>query len=275
MQTIIVPTDFSPISHNAARYAANLARALHTTVTLFHAFPIPMAFSEIPVPPQVFIALQQDAADLIAKAKADLELACPGSVKFKTEIRPGLFMSSLRAVCEETVPYAVVMSSHGSAGIEQLLSGSNTNAAVTHLSRPLIVVPHGTKFKSPKRIALACDLENVKATVPDQIIREFVRTFEAALFVVHIHRNADLPYTESVMDGTSDLREMLKDLHPSYHFIDGKNPAESILDFVEKNEIDFLFGFPKKRGLLENILHRSQSAKLAKETLVPFLAIHH
>ena len=49
MKTIIVPTDFSPVSINAMHYAANMASSIGASIILFHAYQIPVAFSEVPV----------------------------------------------------------------------------------------------------------------------------------------------------------------------------------------------------------------------------------
>lgn len=274
MKTIVVPTDFSAVSSNAAHYALALAERLNTSVTLFHTYPISFTFSETPVPPQVFDTLQNDAENFLKEAKADLELANSKQVEIKTYARPGSFLTCLQEFCSETAPYAVVMSSHGRAGLEQLLLGSETSATVRYLPWPLIVVPHGAKFKSPRNIALACDFQNVHSTVPAQMIRKLVDTFKANLFVLHVHSDAKKPYQEDVIDGTSDLQEMLEDLHPSYHFIDSEDVTEAILDFVEKNDIDLLIAFPKRHNFLESLFHKSQSKALAKETLVPFMTFH-
>ena len=50
MSTIIVPTDFSPISINALHYAIGLAEETGSELILFNAFQIPVSLSEIPIP---------------------------------------------------------------------------------------------------------------------------------------------------------------------------------------------------------------------------------
>lgn len=272
MKTIIVPTDFTAVSSNAARYAISLAAELHTSVTLFHSYPIPMALSEVPTPPQVFNTLQQDAEEFLENAKKDLKPVTPPNVEIKTYARPGTFLTGLQELCDDLSPEAVVISSHGRAGVEHLLMGSETSASVAHLRWPLIVIPRGTKFKVPQHIAIACDLLKVQSTVPVDMIRKLVNTFKADLSVLHVHNKQT--YSEAVIDGTGDLQEMLADLHPSYHFIESADVTEAVLDFVDHNHIDLLITFPKKHNLLESLFHRSQSKIMAKETLVPLMTVH-
>lgn len=272
MKTIVVPTDFTAVSSNAARYALELAEHLHTSVTLLHVYPIPMAFSDVPVPPQVFNALQTDAENFLDEVKMDLDTINHQHIEINTCARPGMFLTGLRECCEDLMPDAVVMSSHGRAGLERLVNGSETSATVTHLPWPLIIVPRGARFKAPKKIAIACDMVDVGTTVPLQLIKRLIRTFQADLHVLHIHRKKS--YAADVIDGTGDLQQMLADLHPSYHFLEGKDVTETVLEFVEKNEIDLLMAFPKKHNLLESIFFKSQSKLMAKETVVPFMTVH-
>lgn len=272
MKTIVVPIDFTAVSSNAARYAIALAEHLDTTVTLLHVYPIPMAFSEVPVPPQVFNALQRDAENFLEEARQDLLPFTGGKVNITTYARPGMFLTSLREFCDEVAPEAIVMSSHGLAGFDRLINGSETSASVTHLTWPLIVVPRGARFKSPKNIAIACDLLNVKPTIPLQLIRKLAAIFNAELHVLHVHNRRS--YSDEVIEGTGDLQELLAGLHPSYHFLESRDVTEAILSFVEQHEIDMLMAFPKKHNLLESIFHKSQSKMIAKETTVPLMTIH-
>lgn len=274
MKTIIVPTDFTEVSSNAARYALELAKELKASVTLFHVYPVPLAFSEIPIPPDLFDILREDAEQLLEKAKEDLAQVAPQGIEIYTGSRPGTFLTALGDFCDETAPEAVVMSSHGHEGLEKLLLGSETNTTIKHLKWPVLIVPREAKFKVPKNIALACDFLDVKSTIPADAIRTLVNRFKTKLFVLHIHPDAKEPYSAEVMDGTSDLQEMLTDLHPSYFFVDSKNVIDSILVFIEKNEIDLLITFPKSRTLLEGLLHKSRSGALARETPIPLLAFH-
>ncbi|PZR25544.1 MAG: hypothetical protein DI535_17820 [Citrobacter freundii] len=272
MKTIIVPTDFTAVSSNAARYAISLAAQLHTSVTLFHSYPIPMALSEVPTPPQVFNALQRDAEEFLENAKKDLGLVTPPNVEIKTDARPGTFLTGLQQLCNELEPEAIVISSHGRAGVEHLVMGSETAASVTHLRWPLIVVPRGAKFKAPQHIAIACDLLKVHSTVPVNMIRKLVETFKADLSVLHVHNKQS--YSEAVIEGTGDLQEMLADLHPSYHFIENADVTEAVLDFVDHHNIDLLIAFPKKHNLLQSLFRKSESKIMAKETLVPLMTVH-
>ncbi|MBS1689806.1 MAG: universal stress protein, partial [Bacteroidetes bacterium] len=54
MKTIIVATDFSAISINAAYYATDMAAAIGAQVILMNAVSIPLMVSEAPIPADTF-----------------------------------------------------------------------------------------------------------------------------------------------------------------------------------------------------------------------------
>jgi hypothetical protein len=48
MKLLIVPTDFSPISDNATKYAMEMALALDAKIMLINMYQIHISFSEVP-----------------------------------------------------------------------------------------------------------------------------------------------------------------------------------------------------------------------------------
>ena len=49
MKTIIVATDFSDASYNAAQYAANMALGVHANLLLLHVFQMPLIYAQVPM----------------------------------------------------------------------------------------------------------------------------------------------------------------------------------------------------------------------------------
>src|SRR4051812_32173240 len=59
MDTIVVPTDFSPAASNAVDYAVELAKYFNARIVLVNAFPIPIASYEAGVPLQMISSLRE------------------------------------------------------------------------------------------------------------------------------------------------------------------------------------------------------------------------
>ena len=67
MQTILLAVDFSPASRNAAVFAAELAKLLHTKLLLFHAYMLPTPISEVPYAMVTVDNLQRENEEQIKK----------------------------------------------------------------------------------------------------------------------------------------------------------------------------------------------------------------
>ncbi len=70
MQTILVPVDFSPVSRNAAVYAAELARIFNSRLVLFHAYMLPTPVSEVPYVMVTADEMQQENETLLKKRQS-------------------------------------------------------------------------------------------------------------------------------------------------------------------------------------------------------------
>ena len=274
MKTLIVPVDFSAASANAAHYALDFATAIDASLALIYICQFPIAFSEVPVPAITVTELMKDAERNIAELKHDLLREAKGSIKIYTEVREGGIVSEIDHYCKSIQPYAVIMGARGVGSVETALFGSNTLSAMKHLAWPLIIVPKGVRFTNIKKIGLACDLRNVTQSVHADQIKSLVNDFHAELHVLHVQKESKGTIGNEEIEGSEWLREMLEELKPTFHFMTKNNIEEALNEFSESNNLDMLIMIPKKHGLLDGLLHQSQSKRLAMHTHVAVMSIH-
>lgn len=274
MKVIIVPTDFSATSLNAARYAADMACAAQASLALLHVCNLPLGYTEVPLPADAIQAQTDHAMAEIAALKENITVRTQGKVKIYTEVRMGTVITELLKYCSALQPYAVIMGPHGAGAAERLFFGSTTLSAVRNLGWPLIIVPPAIEFTGIKRIGLACDLKKVEETAPIEEIKKLVTGFGATLYVVHVNIEGKNVYGASTVEQSGLLQELLEELHPSYHFLNDAEVARGICEFAEKNRLDLMIAVPKKHNLLEKLFHKSRTKELALCTHVPLMAIH-
>jgi nucleotide-binding universal stress UspA family protein len=271
MKTIIVATDFSKAAKNATSYAADMAMAINADIILLHVFQISIGYMEIPLAANVD-ELMSDSKKSLAVLKEKLLIRTRGEVSIKIEIVAGVFFPELEALCEKKKPYAVIMGSQGTTAADHVFYGRHTVYAMKHLMWPLITVPLEASYSQIKKICLACDFDEVIESTPiDEIIR-LVNDLHAELHVINSGKETS-PDPEMVFE-SGMLHEMLVSVNPQYHFIVDENAEESIINFVEKNNIDLLITLPKKRDLLKQLIHKSFSKKMILQSQVPVLALH-
>lgn len=271
MKTILLTTDFSSAAQHAAKYAASMATSLNARLLLLSVVAVPISFSEMPL----FIGLE----DVMRNAEADLgklkTVLLEGEnnkLQIETEAGMGFFFDELKTVCEREKPYLVIMGSQGKTATEHLLFGSHALYAMKHLPWPVITVPPAASFSQIKKIALACDMEQVPGQAQIDEVKLLANDFNAALHVINIGKPGIIEPDTTI--ALALLEEKLKPLQPVYHFINEEDTNAAIMDFADKHAIDLLAIFPKHYNFLDRLLYKSHTKELVRHSQKPVLAIH-
>lgn len=271
MKTIIICTDFSPASVNAAIYGAQLAEVLNANVRLFHANTPQESFNQSPVIERAEAAVES-ARSQLNEISDKMKAACKGDVEILLELTIGAFFEELYEVCEKLHPYLVIMGSQGTTETERFLLGSNSVHAMKNLAWPLLTVPAGATYRSIHRIGLASDFDDIVSTFPVERVKRIVNSLNASLHIVNVGKNTEINSNAVFESGL--MREMLDSLHPQFHFITRGNVEEGSMDFTDSNNIDLLLVFPKQYGFLEDLFHKSTSKQLVLHSKVPVVVLH-
>jgi nucleotide-binding universal stress UspA family protein len=273
MKTIIVPTDFSPVSVNAINYAVDMAQSIGASIILLNVYQVPVTFTEVPVVSLSIEELQKASEEKLDKMKKDLEHVTSGQLKIYTESRLGEVVDEIETLCKSIQPFAVVMGTKGASGLERLFLGSNTLTAIRHLVHPVIVVPPGAVFSAVRKIGFACDFSEVVDTTPGNKIVDICQIFGAELHVLNVdyksrHFKPETP-EESIL-----LHTMLEEAHPLYDYIEHPDVVEGIHQFAETKGFDLLITIPKKHKLLSGLFEKSHTRELVFHSHIPIMCLH-
>lgn len=274
MKTIIIPTDFSPTATNALHFGIEMARAINGNLLLFHAYQVPVSFSDVPIVLVSLEELSKSAETRLETLKKEVEHITSGSVKVYTEPVMGNVTDELEKLCDKIRPFAVVMGSRGSSGIERILFGSNTLSAIRHLTSPVICVPPGKTYGSGiRKIGFACDFKQVVDSTPADMIKDMVKEFGAELHVLNVDYH-DKHFTPDTPEQSALLHSLLEEVNPVYHFIENQDIEDGINEFAEKNNLDLVITIPKKHKLLDGIFKPSSTKELVFHSRVPVMCVH-
>jgi nucleotide-binding universal stress UspA family protein len=274
MKTIIIPTDFLPVATNAMHYGLDMAKAIDATVLLFHAYSVPISMMDAPVILVSVEDLEKSAKAQITALKEKVDHITSGQVIVETDTRLGDTVDELEALCDRIQPFAVIMGTSDSSGIEQSLFGSNTMSAIHRLKWPIIAMPPGRQYgKGIRKIGFACDFKKVVETTPAGVIKDVAKQFNAELHVLNVDYN-NKNFTDDIPRQNILLQSMLQEVNPQYDFIQHEDVEEGINEFAEKNNLDLLIIIPKKHTLLEGLFKKSATKKLVFHSHVPVMCIH-
>jgi nucleotide-binding universal stress UspA family protein len=142
IRRILVPHDFSDTASRALDYALDLAERLGSSVTVVHAYEIPVyGFPEGP------IVTAEMAGQIEAAAHGAIEAVAKRSKRTGVEVnfvlRQGPAWSEIQAVAKEIGADLVVIGSHGRRGLSRALLGSVAEKVVRTAPCPVLTVRAG------------------------------------------------------------------------------------------------------------------------------------
>lgn len=273
MKTIIVATDFSPVSINAAKYAADMAIDINAEILLINVYNIPVAFTDAPLLLISVDELRKSSEELLENLKTEL-LNSSATLRIKLSAVMGDTIDELEKICADVKPFAIILGTKGVSNIEKVLFGSTTLTAIRHLTYPVISVPPEKSYgKGIKKIGFACDFKQVETTTPVQAIKQFVTSFGAVLHVLNVDYH-EKNFRSDTPVQSFHLHNMLEDIHPQYHFIKNKEIDAGINEFAIANQLDMIIAIPKKHKILEGIFKTSNSKQIVLHSSIPVMCIH-
>jgi len=264
--TLLLATDFSPASQNAAVYALQLAKLLNAKVELVHSYIIPFAYTDSPVPLLNLEEIQKISEDSIKAESERLKSIAP-DMEISTKILPGDIVDCLSELIEEEPPLLVVMGTSGNSE-DAMLWGSMAVKSLRNLKAPVLAVPAGVTWAPVNKICFAADYSQVSEHTPAGEILSWANKLGASLDVIHV----DKP--DQIMEIPPLLKEMLGAGDTEYHTIVDENIETGVASFLQEQAIGWLLVIPKKYGFFENLFHKSRTKQLTHASNVPVLALH-
>ena len=274
MKTILVPVDFSEVSHNASKFAAALAeKAGDTRLLLYNMF-------ESYLPGSDSSPLFEDIEDrrnirLAALNNIRKELLSITSVPIECKADDGTSLShNIKKIIVNEMADLVVMGITGSTRLEQILVGSNTLNLIRSAQCPILVIPPHAIFGHFKKVVMAVDLESEIDTLPKKRIEAMLKLFPAELHIVYVN-----PYAEAGLDAEQEferkeLETWLAPYRPQFHSLVQKNFVKALNKFVIDNDIDLLLTVPHKISYVADLFTHTHSERLGYHSKVPFIAVH-
>jgi len=257
---IIVPTDFSAISLNAAQFAARmLAGQYEATMVLYHVY-----------------SNANEAAEASAKLRTLKDQLLDESI-VKIECvaeQSDDFIESLDRKIRYLDAALVVMAVNDKSKLEQVISSSNSLRMIEKNLCPVLVIPHNAKYSEIKNVALASDFNDVQNSIPLVPVKKVLNIFKANLHVVNINSEIYVSLSEEYLEQRRLMQEMFQEFHPEFYFITTYDFHETLRQFIDDKNIDLVLTFPRKHSFINNLIKGNNTKKLVFESSIPVLAAH-
>jgi nucleotide-binding universal stress UspA family protein len=276
MNTILVPTDFSPTARNATMYAANFAKQMKSNrIILYNAYQAPVITdANLTMVETVDIAeLGKMSKENLEQFKISVKSYFDSGITIDTISEYGMISADINDICRSNNVDSIVMGVTGGGKLEETLIGSFAIDVARRAEVSVIIVPPNAGFSAINEVMLACDFSKVVETTPVAPIKKILDATGAKLIVVNIdHKNkhfkAETPF-ESLM-----LDTLLHGYNPEYKFIDDVDFVEGINKVALETQVDLIITIPKKMGWFDGLFKKSHTKMLAFHSHVPLMVIH-
>ncbi|MFT4024327.1 MAG: universal stress protein [Flavihumibacter sp.] len=271
MRSILVATDFSAASLNAARYAAIFSRKTGAELTLLHVYMLPTPVGDMP-----YVMISAEEIQLENEKQMDKiagELEPVAGKKIKTQVNIGLPDDEVVYQSTEQGADLIVTGMRGSSSALNKLIGSTSAAIIRKSKLPVLVVPAGHHYKNIHTISFATDFKHPMSENSLQHLQYWLAANPGtSLQIVHVQQPGDEP-GQVQLNNKSALGQKLGGIQHSF-FNEKHDSVEDGLDqFLTGHPSQLLVMVSHRHSWWHRLLNNSHTARMAYRADLPLLVL--
>lgn len=269
MQNILVPVDFSPVSRNAAIYAAELAKKFNAKLYLFHAYMLPTPVSEVPYVMVTADEMQQENEEFLKK-EAD-QLHATYKVEVEWQVRIGIASDEIRVLAAEKNADLIVMGMKGAGGLDKII-GSTTTNVIRKVKVPVLVIPEKATYQAIQHITYAYDLNDPSGSALFQPLLDLAAGYQSRFSLLHVQSPGEAKANND--PGNSALEALFMGRQVSWVTAEDSSVTRGISDYLLQHPAELLAMIAHRHNFFERVFSKSHTAAMAYETNIPLLILH-
>ncbi|WP_294957493.1 universal stress protein [uncultured Flavobacterium sp.] len=272
MKRILVPTDFSEHAEDALRVAAQIAKKNNSEIILLHMLELPqqsndaiMGGTSIPET-MLFIKKANETLDEVASREYLEGIPVTEIVKMDKPIH------GITQISKDYNINLIVMGSHGSSGVEELLIGSNTEKVVRNSEIPVLVIKKNIPNFNASNIVFASDFSE-EAKKPFEKLLNFTKLFDSKLHLVTICTPNSFKPTHVSEKAMSDFVDEFNITNYTTQIYNDTNIEKGIINFSNKIDADVIGMCTHGRTGFAHFFNGSISEGLVNHAVKPVITL--
>ena len=269
MKKVIIITDFSNASHNAAKYGVELACFIGADIILFHAYSVPVSV------PDTFYVI--DPVEM--KKTAEEKLLEEATQLKKSSLQPVEIIAAEGEVAPTIAGFArkhkdaiIVCGMKGEGRQIKRFFGSTVTSLIGKTGNALLVIPEDATYMAIKQMALATDIDVETDEHTVDLLQNIGEKYTAKLFIVRVLKdNMDLAV--ELTNRSERLLYKLKLLNPEYVYPRANDVVKGLEDFATGHDIQMLALIPHQHTIFERLFLKSDTRKMIFHTHIPLLIL--
>lgn len=239
MKRILVPTDFSEHAEDALKVAAQIAHKHNSEIILLHMLELPSQMNDaitggasIPET-MLFMRKANEMLDKITEQTYLQGLSVTEILKIDKTIH------GISQVSKENDIDLIIMGSHGSSGVEELLIGSNTEKVVRNSDIPVLVIKKDISNFNASTIVFASDFTE-ESKKPFKKLLNFTEFFDSKIHLVTICTPNSFKPTHIIEKAMKDFVNAFNLTNYSTHIYNDTNIEKGIINFSNSINADII-----------------------------------
>ena len=270
MKRILVPTDFSQHAEDALKVAAQIARKDNSEIIILHMLELPHQMNDailggksIPET-MLFMKKANEMLDEISSRSYLDGIPITEIVKMDRPIH------GITQVSKDYEIDLIVMGSHGSSGIQELLIGSNTEKVVRNSEIPVLVIKKEISNFNAANIVFASDFTS-ETKKPFEKLLAFTRFFESKIHLVTICTPNSFKPTHVIENAMNEFVSEFNLTNYSTHIYNDTNIEKGIINFSNSINADIIGMCTHGRTGFAHFFNGSISEGLVNHAIKPVI----
>ncbi|WDF60370.1 universal stress protein [Flavobacterium sp. KACC 22758] len=272
MKRILVPTDFSEHAEHALKVAAQIAKKNNSEITILHMLELPhqtndAIFGGVSIPEtMLFMQKANETLDKVSNSPFLEGISITEMVKMDKPI------NGITQISKEQDIDLIIMGSHGSSGMEELLIGSNTEKVVRNSEVPVLVIKKDTTDFNVSNIVFASDFTD-ETKKPFQKLLDFANFFDAKIHLVSICTPNSFKPTHVTEKALQNFVSEFNLTNYSTHIYNDTNIEKGIINFSNSINADIIGMCTHGRTGFAHFFNGSISEGLVNHSIKPVLTV--
>jgi nucleotide-binding universal stress UspA family protein len=264
---ILLPLDFSENSKKALDFIVSLSTPEVTKITLIHVVELVYDFAS-----QAAVALDTLHREAESMFKKTIEKYQSTGIKFDYLILEGTASITIARTALELKSDLIVMGTQGASGIKKAFMGSTTVHTIKEAKTPVLVIPAESNIAKLKKITLALEIADHEQMHIDWVKR-LSESWKLDLEFLHIQTSSNFQENLLILGLEAHLSKNYPNYPVKVRSYFAPNPKEGFDQYLQENNDSILVMCHEHKGLLDQILSKSQSIQMAYHTKMPLLVI--
>jgi len=272
---IVVPSDFTDTSKKALDYAKAIGRRYNSEIILTHVLvlaPKGEWFDEVPAPQMMSEQLEEISAELRSEGFRSRAVSLTGSVEHEI-----LFLAEREHID------LIVVGTHGKAGWERFLSGSDAEDLYRNSSRPMLVIgqlanPIAIEYWHPRSIMCAITLNPNESSLAS-FAYTLAEEHDATFTLVHLVHPAVEDPEEKLLHFQQAMHMFLPNMKVPHHVLKTLTSSDSlgpiIVELAKEHNSDLIVMGANPATFMTTHFRHGISSCVIHEAPCPVLILHH